>query len=195
MTLLHHRLNVWPIVLLLIGLTFAACKKDPAPDVDPGLTVVNYDDNNQDAPTLPAGTFEAGVRFPASRMAEFNGAKLDQIQYYIRDVPRSAELRVYTLSNGDAPKDLRYSVNITAEIAEGSWMTHTLSTPLTLDGQDLWVAIYFSTVQSQRTIGCDPGPAVTNGDWLWDQADATWLPLRQRSAVDINWNIRALVRK
>lgn len=182
-------------LLVALGLfTFSACT-DNGPDVEPGFTVLNYDDGNRDAPELPGGTYEGGARFLASLMADYTGDELTEIQYYLKLVPKSGEIRIYSGSENGTPKDLIYNKNVTIGREEDAWNTHTLSDPITLNGDDLWIVYRFSHDNSARVLGCDPGPAAENGDWLWDANDGQWLPLNQRSAVNINWNIRAVVEE
>ena len=61
-----------------------------------------------------------------------------------------------------------------------------------LTDQDIWVAVQFSHIDQQATLGCDPGPAVEDGDWILNGGG--WQTLRGLSAeVNINWNIRAIL--
>jgi len=53
--------------------------------------------------------------------------------------------------------------------------------------------VAFTNAVSQPTVGCDPGPAVPDGDWLYSSADGQWMALSQRFRVSINWNIRGTV--
>ncbi len=179
-------------LFLLSLLAFSACVDD-GPDVDPEFTLLQHDDANQDAPELPTGTYEGGARFLASQMAALSGDKLIEVQYYLKDRPSSGSIRIYQGSEGDKPKTLVYNENVSIGEEEKSWNTHSLKTALVLDGSDLWINYRFTQATNQRTLGCDIGPAVENGDWLWDANDDQWLPLRQRSTISINWNVRGVV--
>lgn len=180
-------------ILVILGIfTFSACK-DNGPDIEPGFTLLNYDGSNQDAPELPAGTYEGGARFLSTLMAEYTGDTLTAIQYYLQDVPKSGEIRIYSGSDNDTPKDLIYNKNVTLGRDQDAWNTHTLSDPIALDGSDLWIIYRFSHDNNARVFGCDIGPAVDNGEWLLDTFDGQWLPFSQRATLSINWNIRAVI--
>ena len=184
--------NFTLFLLVLSLFAFAACTGN-GPDVDPEFTVLNYDDGNQDAPELPAGTYEGGARFLSNLMTDFTGDQLIEVQYYLKNVPKSGEIRIYSGSRNSGPRDLLYIENVTIGREEDSWNIHTLTDPITLNGDDLWIVYRFSHDQNLRVLGCDPGPASENGDWLWDSFDGLWRPLGQRSSLSINWNIRAVI--
>lgn len=179
-------------LIALFGIIFFSACED-GPDVEPGFVVLNYDDNNSDAPELPAGTYEGGARFLASQMADYSGKKLTEIQYYLKAAPKTGEIRVYSGSTNDGPQNLIYNRDVTIGREQDAWNIHTLSDPITLDGDDLWIVYRFSHDTNARVLGCDPGPAVLNGEWLLDTFDGLWLPLSQRSSLSINWNIRAVI--
>lgn len=180
--------------LLLLSVSLFSCKEEVVgPDLGANLISLNYDGANQDAPSLPGNTYEAGVRFPASQMSQYAGDRLAEAHFFIQSVPQSCELRIYIRSAANTPDSLVYSANVRSALRANSWNKHTLSTPLTLTGQDLWIAIRFAHNNEQRTLGCDAGPARTNGDWLLDAADNQWIPLSQRSPININWNIRGAI--
>lgn len=165
------------------------------PTIDENLIVLNYDGPNQDAPQLPAQTYEAAVRFPPSEVGVAVGGKLKEIHYYIQAPPLNCEIRVYTSKGGNVPDRLIYQREVTRSIQAGQWNRHTLITPIPLNTDDLWIAVRFTQDIVQRTMGCDPGPAEANGDWLLDESDSQWIPLNQRAQIDINWNIRAAVER
>ena len=180
-------------LLILVSLfAIAACNPDE-PVIDPDFILLNHDDENRDAPELPSGTFEGGARFPASQMKDYEDDQLVEVQYYIQERASSGTIRIYSGSNNDNPETLLFEKNVSIGEEAESWNTHTLSNPIVLNGDDLWITYRFTQATNQRTLGCDPGPAVTNGDWLWDANDGSWLPLRQRSTLNINWNIRGVI--
>ena len=182
-------ISIFSILLILVA--FAAC--GDGPKVDPNLIVLNYDDANQDAPELPAGTYEGGARFLSGEMGTHTGKKLIEVQYYLKEIPRSGQIRIYAGGSVDGPKDLIYNKDVTIGRDEEAWNTHIIDPAIDLDGQELWIVYRFSHDTDLRVLGCDPGPANAEGDWLWDENDDLWRPLRQRSTLDINWNIRGIV--
>lgn len=176
----------------LIILSLGACKSDD----NPSLITLNYDADNLASPSLPAGSYEASARFPSGALSAANGGTLEEVEVYIQELPNTAQIKIYSSNGGLEPTDLLYTAEIANSLQSNSWNTHTLNSDLTIDGsQDLWVCVAFSQSGDARVIGCDPGPAVVNGDWLFDTNDNQWSPLRVRTSnsVDINWNIRAIV--
>lgn len=183
--------NLYRILVgcLCLTLLFTSCKDD-----QDGIIELRYDENNFSAPELPSATYEAGTMFPASFSGNDAGNELIAVEYFIQALPTSASLKIYT-GGTDAPDSLIYSAAILSEIDNNSWNTHNLPTAIELTGSDnIWINIEFTQNGLQRTLGCDPGPASTNGDWLYDSNDGLWIPLVDRSTIDINWNIRGQVQ-
>ncbi|MEZ4829940.1 MAG: hypothetical protein R3C61_27210 [Bacteroidia bacterium] len=148
---------------------------------------------NQDAPSLVAGNYEAAIRIPATDLSGLEGRKLTEIYYFIREKPSSCTVKVYKKSDSNAPAEQIYSTATTSEVKAGSWNKHILSTPVEITNDDLWISVKVGHTANTRSIGCDPGPAVENGDWLFDDSDNEWRPLSDRAAISINWNIRGVV--
>ena len=176
--------------LIAFFAVIASCNKDD----DSDFAVLGYDTDNMDAPLLPQGTYESGIRLSSGLMGQYAGLNLEKIRYYIKDMPLTCEIRVYEFSNGNEPGNLLYSKDVRSETSALSWNEHVLDQPIELSGSDLWLAVRYSQQGTQRTMGCDPGPAKYNGDWIWDEADDLWLRLIERSEADINWNLRGYVR-
>lgn len=188
-------LRILAISLLLATFTISACKKNELrkdPVINDPFFALNHDDSNTDAPNLPANQYEGAVRFTASQMIQYQGKELIEVYYYIKDKPTACRIKVYSSGTGD-PDSLLYVATVTNEVIEKAWNHHLMTSPVELGSFDLWIAVEFSTNQEQRTLGCDRGPAINNGDWLWDSADGQWTPLSIRSSIDINWNIRGVV--
>lgn len=185
------------ISLITTTLLFSSCEPDnisEEPEIVSPLVALNYDDRNQDSPSLPAGNYEAAIRIPATDLSDLQGGELIEIYYYIREKPSSATVKVYKKSDSNSPVEQVYSAATTSEVKANSWNKHILSTPVEITGDDLWLSVKLGHTENTRSIGCDPGPAVENGDWLFDDADSEWLPLSDRSAISINWNIRGVVK-
>ncbi len=180
------------ILALLASILVTACKDDGT-KIDPNQELLSLDGDNFSAPELPGGTFEGAVRFEAATMAAHAGKKLVSVQYFLQDLPRFCEIRIYEGTNDTVPGPLVYDANVTTGRDANSWNIHELSPALDLSGDDLWIAVRFQHNNPQRTLGCDPGPAVTNGDWLWDEAFQSWDRFRDVSTIDINWNVRGVV--
>jgi len=186
------------LFFLMVSVLSVSCKKDDAPE--DGTVVLRYDGDNDNAPELPGQqTFESAVRFPATQIANYIGDELIEIDFYIDRIPASCELFVRTSNGGSEPTTVLYSSgNIVSTLNSETFNTHVLSTPLVLEAVDIWLGVRYIQNGNQRTVGCDTGPAVTNGDWLYDSADQEWTPLVVRTdflpnPIDINWNIRGVV--
>lgn len=163
------------------------------PEILAPLVALNYDGRNQDAPNLPSGNFEAAIRIPSSDLSDLQGRKLIEVYYYIREIPSSCTIKVYKKSDSNAPVEQVYSTATTSELKANAWNKHILTSPVEITNDDLWLSVKVGHTQDTRSIGCDPGPAVENGDWLFDGSDNEWLPLSDRSQISINWNIRGVV--
>jgi len=147
------------------------------------------------APIFEAGTHEAAARFPRSIIRNFEGRVLDRVEYFLVNVPNNTSIKIYDEGNGDVPGAVLYEANVTSEVLADSWNSHTLNDPITLTDRELWLAVEFTHNDSRNTIGCDVGPAVTNGDWVLENSQSTWRTFRDftSDAVSINWNIRGFL--
>lgn len=181
--------------LLASVLLFMACEEDPVPNQigGPRFLELRYDAENFNSPQLIPGTYEATVRFNDTMVSEFVGKELREIEFYIFDRPDSCQINIYEGTIAKEPVRLLYSKDITGSIQRQDWNVHQLDPPLVLEQEDLWVGIAFKHEFQQGTIGCDPGPAKTDADWLWDIIDDRWIPFSQRSPISVNWNIRARI--
>lgn len=156
-------------------------------------TSLHYDAANQSAPSLAAGVYEAGARFTSSQIADRVGRKLTEVRFYIHTPAEVCSVKVYGPSTTTTPGAPLYVADVTSEVQAQQWNVHALTQPVTLTSADLWICLHFSNAVSQPTLGCDPGPAVQDGDWLYAAADGTWKPLSQRFPVSINWNVRGTI--
>jgi len=193
------KFKVLSILALVVVISFSSCKED-----EPDLPVegtdyeLRYDGGNDTAPPLPPGNFETGIRFDAGEDGNVAGVELFAVRYYIRNKPNSAELNVYSGGIGE-PDVLLYSEEIIDEISSNSWNDHTLSAPLELDGDDLWITISYNQSDNDRVIGCDSGPRNNGGDWHFDAQvgpNGTWDTFGPGWGGDpVNWNIRGQIRE
>ena len=181
------------ILSLVFPILFIACNDDE-PEVDISADL-HYDSVNFAAPELDPGTHSAGVFFPASSMQTYSGKNLEEIVFFLDDLPSSCIVQVYRNGTGNIPGQSLYSIDITTNLASNSWNFHTLETPVPLTGEDLWICLQVTHGSIIGTVGCDPGPATTNGDWILSSPENEWITLREKTAdeVNINWNIRARI--
>lgn len=188
------------VLFLVAGLALSCKKKEEeptevrnyAPAVPENMVALFYDEYNIDAPVLPVGTYETAIRFTPQDLNNVQNARLHSVQYYMASKPIQIQLRVYS-GGTNSPGNLVYSSNMINEVERNKWNTHVLSDTLNLANTDLWVGIRFTTNSEGKYIGCDPGPAAANGDWMWDALDASWLRYSNRTVTSINWNMRAVV--
>ncbi|MEL6695813.1 MAG: hypothetical protein AAFP89_06210 [Bacteroidota bacterium] len=188
-----NKIQILSLALILLGLM--ACNREnvgEAPEVMAPDVSINYDGANVTAPQFPAGTYEGGILIASDLVNTYNGFTLKEVHFHIATLPSNCSIKIYQGSNQDAPDALIYSEIVTNDLVADSWNVHTVQRPITLTDQDIWVAVQFSHADEQRTLGCDPGPAVTNGDWVRDATG--WQTLRQlTNTININWNVRAIV--
>lgn len=177
--------------LLVITLFFTACGDDFTIDD----AEFHYDGDNLSAPFLDAGIHEAAARFTATQTADFQTKTLQSVHFYLTELPAQCTVVVYGQGSATAPGTLLYAENVSNTITAQSWNTHVLTTPLAIAGEDLWIGLRVVHDVRMTSVGCDPGPANDNGDWLLSQDNSIWQSLRSRTGeeVDINWNIRGRV--
>ncbi|HQI41374.1 MAG TPA: T9SS type A sorting domain-containing protein [Ignavibacteriaceae bacterium] len=158
-------------------------------------TTLRWDNGvNDDAIGLTnGGTFQVAASFPASMMGAYTGQSLTQVIIYINDVPNPCVLKVYDQGTPTTPGTLLYSQTLTVTAA--SWNTITLATPVSITGNDIWVGYECTHTGGTYPAGCDAGPAVVNGDWVY--LNGAWSRLYDASAgeIDVNWNIAAVVEQ
>ena len=178
---------------LLAILAVSACQQADESPGPSGQNVLNYDGPNATGPLLLAGEFEAAARFPATETAVFQGRSLKEVTWFMGVLPTSCKVRVYGPGNGNEPGSLLYSADVTDRLQAPDWNTHELRDPIPIDGQELWISIAFTHPATQQSIGCDAGPNVPDGDWLFSSNDNQWRTYVQRTGESVNWNIRGVV--
>ncbi len=191
-------MNKFLILILSVFVLAVGCKDDD----DAGLVdVLKYDGDNNNAPFFDSGEFEAAVRFTASDIAPHEGRVLEEIEFYMHEsLPEECHIKIYEGTSNNAPANLIYEKDITANIATNFWVSHVLTESVTLSNSEYWFAVRVKHNSLIRSFGCDAGPADSNGQWLWSSDDNIWETFSNRndgnpnapaSAFDVNWNIRA----
>ena len=181
------------ILGLFALLAFSACQKNDEPPVPSGENVLNYDGPNATGPLLAAGEYEAAARFPAVETSPYEGKPLTEVTWFMGILPSSCKVRIYGPGSGDEPGQLLYSADVTDRVQVPAWNTHELRDPILIEGQELWISIAFTHPAQQQSIGCDSGPNVAGGDWLFSSNDNRWRTYVQRTGESVNWNIRGIV--
>jgi hypothetical protein len=181
------------ILLILISVfSMISCSEDRL-STGPDDYTLGYDGPNSISPNLPTGQYELAAQYPSAVTTPLAGQSITSIAFYLYDLPRTCEIRVYGQGSPDQPGAPIYSANILSDLKRNRWNYHNLSVPVELKGEDVWVSIRFSHNSDQQTLGCDAGPRNINGDWSFFSSDNTWLTFRARTNADINWNIRCKV--
>jgi len=152
-----------------------------------------YGGNPVDAPTLDGGNYEAAARFTALKIGSLVGKTVKEIRYFISTKPDSIKVKLYGPLNETTPGNLLYSADVTSAAQNNKWNVHTLTQAITLKNEDIWLSIEFKLLGSRKTVGCDPGPALVDGDWLYSMSDGQWIPFNKRTGTSINWTIRLSV--
>jgi hypothetical protein len=154
---------------------------------------LRYDADNADSPNLDGATYEAAARFTAAETAGLVGGTLVEVEYFISGAPDGCAIKVYGAGTATSPGAELYAADVTADVTANSLNTHVLQSNVEIPSGDLWIAVEFSHAARQRTIGCDPGPADPDGDWLYASTDGDWIPFHTRYPISVNWNIRGIV--
>jgi len=178
--------------LLAVLLAFSACDDDDDGfQFDPEL--MHFDGANANAPLLPPGDVEVAAQFGKDAMNFYQGKRIDGIQFFIIGVPEVSRMLLYGKGNGDQPGPIIYQQDITEELDPNGWNYITLTQPIDMPSEELWISLQLPNVGNIQVIGCDAGPAQEGGDWMYEQSDGEWRTFRERSGDNINWNIRASV--
>jgi len=180
-----------PFLLMSFLAVFVACDKDD--DANEEL-VLNYDAANANAPDLPAGNFIFGVRFPPNETEIYKDSLLTEIDFYVKNPPNNLRVQVAGPGMNEAPGEVLYESNaLTALVETESWYTHKLTEPVAITGEELWLLVSFSHTDNLRSIGCDSGPAVANGDFIFDESMGVWTKFSTQTPESVNWNIRGII--
>ncbi|MFC2107249.1 choice-of-anchor J domain-containing protein [Bacteroidota bacterium] len=148
---------------------------------------LNWDgDNGNSVGLTGANDWEAAAMFPSSMISQYAGMELTYVDVFINDPdPADAfEVRIYGMESDMVSGPLLYSQAFTPTTL--SWNTITLTTPVVIDGQDIWIAIWVDQTTLTHPIGADLGPAVAYGDYI--KTGQAWGHLFP--GIDGNWNIR-----
>jgi len=161
-----------------------------APDA---TAVLNYDGDNESAVgwnSVPI-TVSVAARFPNAMVLPYAGMVIESVGVYINNLNVSSNemtLKIFGMANSYEPGALLHSQTFTPDAL--SWNTIVLTTPVALNGQDIWVTYTFTQSDAGIFIpGTDGGPSNPNGDYL--STGVGWSHLSNNPALAYNWNIRA----
>ena len=164
----------------------------PGPIAD-ATAQLHYDGDNSAAVgwnTVPV-TVTVAARFTNSMTLPYAGLDITSVEVFVRDLntppaSNAMKIRIYGMGNTYEPGTLLYEQSFTP--AGTNWETITLTTPVKVTGEDLWVGYNFTQTTAGIYIpGTDAGPADPNGDFV--STGVGWSHLYPN--IDQNWNIRA----
>ena len=184
---------IYLLILAVVGITTLSCGSDDEP-IPSDKTVLNYDGDNFNAPTLPQGLYEIAVRFPSVVTRNVEGRSIEQVSFYLYNAPAQLFINISPDFTPTLPGDILNTQQVTL-LDANSWNTVTLDQPYPLDGSPVWIGIEVSLDSQMQSVGCDAGPANANGDWLYDEDNREWDTFRSRTndGESVNWNIRAVI--
>jgi len=158
------------------------------PGGDAGLTediILNYDGPNSSGVGFANPTiYEVAARFPNSMTLPHAGMMLSKVDVYLYHTDNCVfKIKIYGEGNEYEPGTLKHEQNIAGPFV--GWNTITLTNPIKITGEDLWVGYYVAqAVGGIYPVGCDAGPANPNGHFI--KPGVGWTV----SSLDYNWNIR-----
>ena len=190
------------------GPTFTQSTKNPVvgatldPNPVPGggssteaTGILHYDDDNSSAIgwTSAPITVTVAARFPSAMTIPYAGLEIISVDVYLNDENSSGgnekTLKIYGMGNTIEPGVLLHEQAFTGPPT--SWTTVTLTTPVMVTGEDLWVGYEFTQEDLDIFIpGTDDGTNYNpNGDFL--STGVGWSHLGSNPSLMYNWNIRA----
>jgi hypothetical protein len=155
--------------------------------------ILHYDGDNASAIGWgsPPITVTVAARFPNAITLPYAGMVLESVDVYINDLNATGNemtLKIYGMGTSYEPGELLYSATFTP--IGISWETIVLTTPLVINGQDIWVGYQFTQTDAGIYIpGTDAGPNDPNGDFI--STGVGWSHLSNNPDLPFNWNIRA----
>ncbi len=164
----------------------------PKPDNTDNPVILHYDGENSDAIGLTnGGTMYMAARFPSAMVGQYAYYTLETVSVYINDAPTATTVRIWSAGTSTAPGTLIHQQNFTP--VANSWNTITLTTPVTLDGNDIWIGYNLTHQAGEFSAGCDNGPANPDGAWISTNG-SSWSRLYELApTLDYNWNIRGTI--
>jgi hypothetical protein len=187
------------LVLLAFALfTYSGCEDDDGP----GNTVADslqYDGPNATAPFNGEGFNTFAVYFPPQETQPYVGRRLDQVSFFLEDIPTSTVVIIYAEGADDrTPGAERYSIDLTTRIRNTGWYDHVITDGVVEIRADegIWLAVEVDTPANQfQAIGCDNGANYnSNGDRFLPPTGNTWTSFNEITGTEqINWNIRGFL--
>lgn len=155
--------------------------------------VMNYDGDN--ANSIGWGSsFDVFVatRFMPDLVSQFVGQEITSVDIYIGALPTDGEIVVYVWDKGGfaMPGGTTILGQETFAVTADSWNTIALTTPIQLDGDEIWVGYEFTTIASTYTLGVDGESIISGTNYI--RTTPAWSEFTGIDGVG-NLNIRANV--
>lgn len=177
------------LAFALAALAFVACEDDD--DLGTAEDVLALDGPNLTGPILEAGTHRFAVQFYPEDLEGFAGRNLETARVFIGEAPESMRISVHE-GGTTAPGLELTAVNVTGFGQTRQFVDYRLPDLVPIDpAETLWIVAEVELAAAQQSIGCDAGPAIDGGDWLW--SGDRYLTYRERTSESVNWNIRGVV--
>ena len=164
-----------------------------SPQSPDDLVVVHYDGDNAGNSIGDGGTtFEGGARFRASILGAYAGGELQMVQFYYAQAATGLAIKVYDAGTATDPGALLLTQTLDlGSLTVGDWNEVTLSSPIAISGNDLWVVLEVQDATGANyPFGCDAGPNDPDGDFVNDSG--VWQHLSD-FGLPYNWNIRGVI--
>jgi hypothetical protein len=162
-----------------------------APDA---ATIVRYDDgiNDNSIGLTSGGTFEVSARFRPDQLGTLAGQSVTQVEIFINDGVTDVVVKIYGAGTPTVPGPVLYSES--HPVIQLSWNLITLTTPVPVDGNDLWVGYEVTHGAGTFPCGLDETPPLdVDGDWIYSAAiGPDWQHLGALGLPG-DWNIAAYV--
>ncbi|PLX12308.1 MAG: hypothetical protein C0598_06270 [Marinilabiliales bacterium] len=174
----------------------AVLSVDPTPsigntDLSDRDVTLNYDGD----PFSAIGTasdyqWRVAARFPSDLVEPYIGMEISSVDVYINDPGIDYKLQIYDMGEIHTPGPGELLLEQTfVDNGAAAWVTVTLDSPIYIEGGDIWVGYWVSSIGGLYTPGCDEGPVHPDGDWM--ASGPGWGHLSDNPDLQYNWNIRA----
>ncbi len=155
---------------------------------------IHYDGDNVTGIGAADVSFIVAAKFTNAQLGNYTGGTLEKVRFYIHHAPAGnvVKILIYGPGTGTAPGAILHEQDVT--VTATSWNEFTLSSFVTITGNDLWVAYQATSGPTgvQFFGGADAGPHNANGQFVF--FNNVWTTLVGLNPdLTRNWNIRAII--
>ncbi|MDD3536032.1 MAG: choice-of-anchor J domain-containing protein, partial [Candidatus Cloacimonetes bacterium] len=154
------------------------------------ITWCNPDAIGNGIGTGSATQFDVAHMFDAADLAQYQGSSISQIKFVPRYQNCVYTVKVWTGGSASTPGNLVYSA-VHNGFTIGDWNLHTLSTPVPIPADRLWIGYHVNT-QGGNPAGCDGGPVIEGKGNIMNFGGWTTLAALAPS-LTYNWSIQGFV--